>query len=151
MNTSSKYAEKNTAITGIGQSEISRGSSKTGLELTVDACMEAITNAGLSRADIDGIASWPGADYNASGFSPVGIPHIQDALRLELNWYSGAPEGPGQFAAIFDAIGAIAAGLCKHVLVFRTLTEATARKTAFANAIMTLGQRDHGLFQWYSP
>ena len=151
MNSAFKYPEKNTAITGIGQSEISRGSSKTGLELTVDACMEAITNAGLSRADIDGIATWPGADYNASGFSPVGIPHIQDALRLELNWYSGGPEGPGQFAAMFDAIGAIAAGLCKHVLVFRTLTEATARKKAFANALMTSGQRDHGLFQWYSP
>ncbi|NKI16554.1 thiolase family protein [Spongiibacter sp. KMU-166] len=151
MNHSSEYPEKNTAITGIGQSEISRGSAKTGMALTVDACMEAITHAGLTRADIDGIATWPGADYNTSGFSTVGIPQIQDALRLEVNWYCGAPEGPGQFAAVFDAIGAISAGLCKHVLVFRTLTEATARKTAFANALMTPGQRDHGLFQWYSP
>src|SRR5690606_32891626 len=81
------YFEKNTPITGIGQSEISRGSSKSALELTVDACMDAIQDAGLRRENIDGIATWPGADYNTSGFSPVGIAHIQDALRLKVRWY----------------------------------------------------------------
>ena len=148
---SQHYAEKETAITGIGQSEISRGSSKSALELTVDACEEAIKHAGLERKDIDGIATWPGADFNASGFSPIGVPHIQDAMRLNVNWYSGGAEGPGQFAAIYNAIGAISAGFCKHVLLFRTLTEATARKTAYANALAVSGQRDHGLFQWFTP
>jgi acetyl-CoA acetyltransferase len=148
---SDKYFEKNTAITGIGQSEVSRGSSKTPLELTVDACLEAIADAGLERKDIDGMATWPGCDYNHSGFAPVGVPQVQDALRLQLDWYSGGPEGPGQFAAVFDAIGAIAAGLCRHVLVFRTMGEATARKTAYANALMTAEQRDAGPFHWYAP
>jgi acetyl-CoA acetyltransferase len=148
---SNNYFEKNTAITGIGQSDISRSSSKTPLELTVDACLEAIADAGLERADIDGMATWPGCDYNHSGFAPVGVPQVQDALRLQLDWYSGGPEGPGQFAAVFDAIGAIAAGLCRHVLVFRTMGEATARKTAYANALMTAEQRDAGPFQWYAP
>ncbi|MET0378313.1 MAG: thiolase family protein [Spongiibacteraceae bacterium] len=151
MGSNQKYFEKNTAITGIGQSEISRGSSKSALELTVDACVEAIADAGLQRSDIDGIATWPGADYNQSGFSPVGIPHIQDALRLQVNWYDGGPEGPGQFAAIFNAIGAIAAGLAKHVLVYRIMYEATARKSAYANALMTANQRDSGPFSWFSP
>lgn len=146
-----QYAEKNTAITGIGQSEISRGSPKTALELTVDACLEAIADAGLERRDIDGIATWPGCDYNQSGFAPVGIPQLQDALRLEVDWYSGGVEGPGQFAALFNAIGAVAAGLCRHVLVFRTLNEATARKNAFANALMSADQRDAGPFMWYAP
>jgi acetyl-CoA acetyltransferase len=147
----SAYFEKKTAITGIGQSEISRGSTKSALELTVDACLEAITDAGHRREDIDGVATWPGADYNLSGFSPVGTAQLQDALRLKLNWYGGGPEGPGQFAALFNAIGAIAAGLARHVLVFRVLTEATARKTAYANALMTGNQRDAGPFIWYSP
>src|ERR1700679_2376945 len=102
------YFEKETAITGIGQSEISRGSTKSALELTVDACVEAIADAGLRREDIDGVATWPGADYNLSGFAPVGVPQLQDALRLKLNWYGGGAEGPGQFAALFNAIGAIA-------------------------------------------
>jgi acetyl-CoA acetyltransferase len=76
---------------------------------------------------------------------------LQDALRLKLNWYGGGAEGPGQFAALFNAIGAIAAGLARHVLVFRVLTEATARKSAYANALMKTGQRDAGPFVWYSP
>jgi len=145
------YFEKQTAITGIGQSDISRGSPTSALELTLDACMDAITDAGLKRSDIDGIATWPGADNNLSGFSPVGSSLIQDALRLNVNWYGGGPEGPGQFAALFNAIGAIASGFARHVLIFRTVYEATARKTAFSNALMTADRRDAGLFQWYAP
>ena len=65
-----RHAEKDTAITGTGQSEVSRGSDKSALELTVDASMHAIADAGLKRSDIDGVATWPGADNNESGFRP---------------------------------------------------------------------------------
>lgn len=146
-----RYAEKNTAITGIGQSDIARGSSQSALALTIDACLEAIADAGLERRDIDGVATWPGMDYDQSGFAPVGVPQIQDALRLQVNWYGGGPEGPGQFAAIFNAIGAVAAGYARHVLVFRVMYEATARKTAYANALMTADRRDAGPFNWFAP
>lgn len=148
---SKTYFEKNVAITGIGQSEISRGSSKSALELTVDAGLEAIANAGLKRADIDGISTWPGSDRDKSGFSPVGVPDIQDALRLQVDWYAGGREAPGQYGAIFNAIGAIATGLCRHVLVYRTVYEATARKTAFANSILPPGQRLANYFRWFAP
>lgn len=147
----SAYAEKKTAITGIGQSVINRGADKSALGLTIDACLEAIADAGLARADIDGMATWPGDKNDGSGFSDVGIPAVQDALRLELGWYSNASETSGQFGALFNAIGAISAGLCRHVLVFRTMYEATARKTGFANALNLPGQRVRGGFQWYSP
>ena len=148
---STQYGEKQTAITGIGQSEISRGSTKSALELTVDACQEAILDAGLKRSDIDGVTTWPGADNNLSGFSPIGTALIQDALRLKLNWYGGGPEGPGQYAALFNAVAAIAAGQARHVLIFRTVYEATARKSAYANAITGADRRDAGIFQWFSP
>ncbi|NBU85215.1 MAG: thiolase family protein, partial [Sphingomonadaceae bacterium] len=39
------YPEKQTAITGIGQSKISRGSDKSALALTIDAALQAIENA----------------------------------------------------------------------------------------------------------
>jgi 3-oxoacyl-[acyl-carrier-protein] synthase III len=81
-----RFAEKDTAITGIGMSEVSRGASKSALALTVDACMEAIGDAGLTRAEIDGIATWPGEMANGSGFSAVGCAAVQDALRLKLGW-----------------------------------------------------------------
>src|SRR5271156_6005899 len=99
------YFEKRVAITGIGQSEISRGSTKSALGLTVDAAVEAVADAGLALGDIDGLATWPGSDRDASGFSPVGVPDLQDALRLEVRWYGGGREAPGQFGAIFNAIG----------------------------------------------
>lgn len=145
------YAEKNTAFTGVGLSDVSRGASKSALALTVDAAMEAIEDAGLSRADIDGIATWPGEQANATGFSAVGCAALQDALRLKVNWYAGGGEAPGQYGAVFNAIGAIAAGLCRHVLVFRTMYEATARKTAYANSLLKEGERQRGPFAWYAP
>ncbi|MDB5453310.1 MAG: DitF protein [Caulobacteraceae bacterium] len=146
-----KFAEKDVAITGIGQSKVSRGSDQSALSLTVDACMGALENAGLKRSDIDGIASWPGNDNNESGFSPVGAPNIQDALRLKVNWYASGGEAPGQYGAVFNAVGAIAAGLCKNVLIFRTMYEATARKKAFANSWTKPGQRASGQFAPYAP
>lgn len=145
------YGEKNVAVTGVGMSEISRNATKTPMALTIDACMQAIDDAGLRRADIDGLSSYPGADNNASGFSPVGVPQLQDALRLQLNWFSGGGEVPGQLGAVFNAIGAIAAGYCRHVLVFRTVYEASARKMSKqANALFD-GGRAHGQLMNFAP
>jgi acetyl-CoA acetyltransferase len=148
---SGMYFEKQVAISGIGQSEISRGSSKSALELTVDASLEAIGNAGLTRRDIDGISTWPGSDRDTSGFSPVGVPDLQDALRLQVSWYGGGREAPGQYGAVFNAIGAIAAGVCRHVLVYRTVYEASARKMEFANSMLKPGQRVANYFRWFAP
>lgn len=146
-----RHAEKDTAITGIGMSEVSRGASRSALALTVDAALEAIADAGLTRAEIDGIATWPGERADGSGFSPVGCASLQDALRLKVNWYAGGGEAPGQYGAVFNAIGAIAAGLCRNVLIFRSMYEATARKTAFANSLLRPGERQAGPFAWYAP
>jgi len=145
------YGEKNTAITGVGQSKVTRGSEHSALRLTVDACMEAIKDAGLTRADIDGLATWPGDRGDESGFSPVGCAGLQDALRLKVKWYEGGGEAPGQYGAVFNAVGAISAGLCRNVLIFRTMYEATARKKAFANSLLKAGQRQGGGFAWYAP
>lgn len=146
-----RFPEKQTAITGIGMSEISRGASKSALGLTIDAALAAIEDAGLSRDDIDGMATWPGDRGDGTGMSDVGIPALQDALRLELGWYSNASETAGQFGALFNAIGAIAAGYCRHVVLFRTMYEASARKTGFVNALNKPGDRVFGPFQWFAP
>lgn len=146
-----RYQEKNCAITGIGQSDVSRGATKSALELTVDAAMEAIRDAGLSRDEVDGIASWPGAVDATTGFSPVGVPVLQDALRLKVGWYCGGMEMPGQYGAVFDAIGAISAGLCRNVLIFRTVYEATARKASFANSLLREDRREQGPLSWFAP
>ena len=52
--------ERRAVITGIGQSAVGRRLNRTGLDLTLDACLQAIDDAGLTRADIDGISTYPG-------------------------------------------------------------------------------------------
>ena len=47
-------------ITGIGQSQVGIRLERHPLLLTVDAIREALDNAGLTIADIDGISTYPG-------------------------------------------------------------------------------------------
>ncbi|MBU9312882.1 thiolase family protein [Burkholderia multivorans] len=146
--------EKNVAITGIGQSEIGRPSNRSAIQLSVDAALEAIADAGLERDDIDGIASWPGDNDNGNPFSPVGPNALMNVLGLKVNWYGAGYEGPGPLTGIVNGAMAIATGLCRHVLVFRTITEASARqrsKNASALTNKTAGRDSSYFWQWYTP
>jgi acetyl-CoA acetyltransferase len=120
--------ERRSVISGIGQSDVGRRLGRTGLDLTIDAALEAIADAGLTVADIDGIATYPGAGGGAPpGFAGPGSPEVQDALRLQVGWHSGGIEGAAQLAAVVNAVLAVGAGLARHVLVYRTVTESTAQ------------------------
>jgi len=121
--------ERRAAITGIGQSDIGRRLNRDPLELTLDACLAAIEDAGLTRKDIDGLATYPGNIGGAPGFSGAGIADVQDALRLNLDWFTGGLELPGQLGSVINACMAVACGLAKHVLCFRSVWEATAQGT----------------------
>jgi len=149
-----KVGEKGVAITGIGQSEVGRPSSKSAMQLTVDACREAISDAGLTRNEIDGVVSWPGDNNNGDAFSPVGPNALIGTMGLKVNWYGGGYEGPGPIAGVINGAMAIAAGLCKHVLVFRTITESSRRlvdKNAGALTNKTTGRDSSFSWQWYTP
>ena len=146
--------EKDVAITGIGQSDVGRPLPKSAMQLTLDACLEAIADAGLTRDDIDGVACWPGDNNNGDAFSPVGPNALIGTLGLKVNWYGGGYEGPGPLAGVINGAMAIAAGLCRHVLVFRTITEASRRqtdKTASALSNKTVGRDTSAAWQWYTP
>lgn len=145
--------EKDVAITGIGQSEVGRPLARSAMQLTLDACTEAIHDAGLSRDEIDGVACWPGDNNNGDAFSPVGPNALIGTLGLKVNWYGGGYEGPGPLAGIINGAMAIASGLCRHVLVFRTITEASRRqtdKTASALTNKTIGRDTSFFWQWYT-
>jgi acetyl-CoA acetyltransferase len=146
--------EKNVAITGIGQSEVGRPSTKSAMRLSVDAALQAISDAGLERSDIDGIACWPGDNQNGNSFSPVGPNALMTALGLKVNWYGGGYEGPGPLAGLINGAMAISSGLCRNVLVFRTITESSGRlvdKTANSLASKTVGRDSNSAWQWCTP
>jgi len=122
-----EIAERRAVIAGVGQSQIGRRIYRHPLELTIEAVLRAIADAGLTRADIDGIATYPGNLDVPPGFSGVGVTELQDALRLELSWFAGGLESPGQLGSVINAVAAVAAGYANHVVCFRTVTEASAQ------------------------
>lgn len=150
--------ERKAVISGIGQSAVGRRLNRTDLDLTLDAALEAIADAGLTVADVDGIATYPGAGGGAPpGFAGPGSPEVQDALRLKVNWHSGGIEGAAQIQAVINAVMAVSAGLARHVLVYRTVTEATAQGSGGRAGIGVGGgggggaPRMGGTMQWSIP
>ncbi len=119
--------ERRACITGIGQSDVGRRLGRDPLGLTLDACLAAIEDAGLTRDQIDGLATYPGAMGGAPGFTGAGVTEVHDALRLRLDWYGGGIEQPGQLGSVVNACMAVACGLATHVLCFRSVWEATAQ------------------------
>jgi acetyl-CoA acetyltransferase len=119
--------EQRSIISGIGQSAVGRRLGRTGLDLTIEAALAAVADAGIELSDIDGLATYPGMGVGGEPFTGPGSPEVQDALRLELNWHQGGLEGPAQLSAVVNAVMAVGAGLARHVLVYRTVTESTAQ------------------------
>lgn len=118
--------ERRAVLSGVGQSAIGRRLFRDELDLTCEAALRAIADAGLRVSDIDGIAAYPGPVTNVPGFSGPSIYDVQDALGLSVRWHLSGMEGPGQIMPIIAAALAVASGLARHVLVYRTVTEATA-------------------------
>ena len=148
--------ERAAVISGVGQSQVGRRIYRDPLALTVEAVLRAIEDAGLTRADIDGVATYPGAMDVPPGFSGVGVTELQDALRLELSWFAGGLESPGQLGSVVNAALAVAAGLANHVVCFRTVWEASAQGDQ-GRASVTMGAggggsyRADGFMQWTLP
>jgi acetyl-CoA acetyltransferase len=93
------------------------------LALAVDACLAAVADAGLSLEDIDGLSTYPGA--GGMGMSEGGPSAIEEALRIRPTWINGGLDLPGPGGSVIAAAMAVAAGLCRHVLCFRTVWEST--------------------------
>ena len=85
------------------------------------------------------------------GFAGPGIPEVDDALRLELAWWSGGPELPGQLGAVVNACMAVATGLATHVLCYRTVWESTAQGAGRRAPIGLGARRASGFMQWTLP
>lgn len=115
--------EDRVVLSGIGMSRLGRRLMVDPAGLTTEACLAAITEAGLQPSDIDGLCTYPGPTGN--GMSEGGVHAVVEALRLQPTWVNGGPETPGQTGSIIAGMLAVASGLCRHVLCFRTVWEAT--------------------------
>ncbi|MDA3663739.1 OB-fold domain-containing protein [Mycobacterium xenopi] len=123
MLTRQKFEDK-VALTGIGMSDIGRRLMVPPLTLTMQACQAAIADAGLTFDDIDGLSTYPGGG-NLGGFGEGGVTALEAALGIRPTWHNGGIETFGPGGSVIAAMLAVASGLARHVLCFRTLWEAT--------------------------
>jgi acetyl-CoA acetyltransferase len=127
--------ERHAIITGVGRSAVGRRLGLDSLDLTLDACLAAIADAGLEPADIDGLTTWPDIRDDLGGFVGPSVAQMQQLLRLDLSWYLGAVDGGNVLGVLAHAALAVTAGLARHVLVYRTLTESSAHAAGKPRAV----------------
>jgi acetyl-CoA acetyltransferase len=139
-------------VSGIGQSEVGRRLGRTGLDLTAEACLAAIADAGLSPDDVDGVATYPGT-APSPGFSGATALELKDALGLRLRWFVGTLEIAGQLGPVIAACSAVATGLASHVVCFRSVWEGTAQGKGGRGAVVATRARERqaGWSQWVHP
>jgi acetyl-CoA acetyltransferase/uncharacterized OB-fold protein len=149
MVTAEKFEDK-AAITGIGMSELGRRLMVAPLSLTVQACERAIADAGLTIDDIDGLSTYPGGGL-AGPFSEGGVTALEDALGIRPTWYNGGGETFGPGGSVIAAMLAVAGGLARHVLCFRTLWQATHDELVRQGKITQNAGRAAGMMGWTMP
>lgn len=141
---------KEAYVTGVGQSEVGVRVSRSPMGLTMDAIKAALADAGLTFAQIDGVASYPGKSHGYLGFSPVGVDEVIEQCGIKARWHMGGGEIPAQLSAIAEAADAIRNGHARHVICFRTVYEAAAMSRPDEFPAL---RREHvdGLSQWTAP
>jgi acetyl-CoA acetyltransferase len=130
--------ESRVIVSGLGLSETGRHLARSGLDLALDAALAAIADAGLRRSDVDGLASMPFGDRPPE--------EMVDSLGLELNWMGGANAG-AQLGVIMNAAMAIASGLCRHVLVYRSVAQLGGMLGSASGALPD----PSGPWEWHVP
>jgi acetyl-CoA acetyltransferase len=127
----SKGFEHDAVISGLGQSDVGRRLDRSALSLTMDAITSAVGDAGLSLRDIGAVTTYPGGGTAlGAGFAGPSAAEVYDALGLDVDLLMGNFEGPAQLGPVLNACLIVGAGLARHVVVYRTVTEGTARASA---------------------
>ena len=106
------------AVVGIGRTAYTRdlNAARTPLTLGAEAARNAIADAGLTPADIDGCASYAMNDSATFGQVPYAIG--VDELTWNLDVYGG---GTGSYTSVHSAAMALSSGACSYAVVFRSL------------------------------
>lgn len=148
---SPKKFEDSVAISGIGASTIGRRLMVDPLSLTIQACERAIADAGLTLDDIDGLSTYPGGPGD-SGHGEGGVTALETAMRIRPTWHNGAGETFGPGGSVIAAMLAVASGLARHVLCFRTVWQSTHDAyTRDGRIARSGGGRASGSILWSMP
>jgi acetyl-CoA acetyltransferase len=111
-----------TAVVGIGQTEFSKNSGRSELQLALEASKAALDDAGLKPADIDGTVTFvQDGNDETDVIRGLGIPEIRWAARTIAG-------GGGASSTVQLAASAVASGAAKAVLIYRAFNERSGQR-----------------------
>jgi acetyl-CoA acetyltransferase len=133
-------------IVGVGETEFSKNSGRTTRAMAVEAVRKAMIDAGLNARDVDGMMSYQSGDSTPGNW-------VAPDLGIRLNFYMDVVGGGSSTEALIGlAIGAIEAGMCHTVALFRSMngyTEfrigGTGARAAQPVRSLDLAQRPFGM------
>jgi acetyl-CoA acetyltransferase len=134
------------AIVGIGATEFSKDSGRSELQLAAEAVRTALTDAGLTPADLDGLVTFS-MDQNAeiAVARELGVP--------ELRFFSRIPYGGGAACGtVQQAAMAVATGVADVVVCYRAFNERSGwRFGQVATAAVAAGTSSGLDNAWHYP
>ena len=130
------------AVVGIGQTEYSKASGRTELALAVEAVLGALSDAGLSVQDVDGVIRY---DWDRVDELTLGTHLGLDNLR----WMSQVGHGgPGGNSAVAHAKAAIDSGMAKTVVIYRSLNGRSGKRIGQGGADNRIGGSEAFQVPW---
>jgi acetyl-CoA acetyltransferase len=110
------------AIVGIGQTEFSKDSGRSELQLAAEAVAAALADAGMAPSDVDGMVTFTQDTNDELAVArSVGVP--------ELRWTARTPGGgAGASATVQLAAAAVEAGMADAVVIYRAFNERSGRR-----------------------
>jgi acetyl-CoA acetyltransferase len=120
MTTSS--GAKRAAIVGVGQTEFSKDSGRSELQLAAEAVKAAIADAGLRPSDVDGFVSFTQDENDELDLMrSVGIQKSRWASRTSFG-------GSGSAGTVQHAAAAVLSGMADVVVIYRAFNERSGQR-----------------------
>lgn len=109
--------EKFAAIAGIGQTEFSKKSGRSELQLAAESIKKACDDAGLAPADVDGLIT-----FTIDNSDEVGV--TRSLGMKEVRYVSRIPQGgAASVSCLHHAVSAVLSGAANNVIVWRAMNE----------------------------
>jgi 17-hydroxy-3-oxo-4-pregnene-20-carboxyl-CoA lyase len=110
------------AIVGVGQTEFSKNSGRSELQLAAEAVKAAVDDAGLRPRDVDGLVTFThDTNDELELMSSVGIPETRWVSRTAFG-------GSGSAATVQQAAAAVISGMADTVVIYRAFNERSGKR-----------------------
>jgi acetyl-CoA acetyltransferase len=110
------------AIVGVGQTEFSKNSGRSELQLAAEAVKAAVDDAGLTSADIDGLVTFTQDENDELDIMrSVGVPKVRWASRTSFG-------GTGSAGTVQHAAAAVISGMADAVVIYRAFNERSGQR-----------------------